>query len=318
MLAEFFLTPEAFCDSDEGLRKLQACIFPFGNVPVALICQLGGEDWVNAISNKIARIHNSNHRLLAMDLFKKVCDNVSVVRPHDDNIPSDEASWIDRAKRSHQELELDGIVVSDGLPSTPGGCTKLANFVLPEFWSDFGNPRLVGRETNTQKAALRSFCAFSDWIILRMPQIRGGNDDEIVTVKQVVRLATSLSDGYQKSSVELQFPLSERANDPDRVFRSVIGELREVVVSGVDLKVTMLIENSFINREILGGEYTTESSGEKKQRARWLMTMNHVAVGGRRDRDRDDSNSWNLYSRHVASERLEKLNAIQSIRSETI
>jgi len=320
MLSEFFLTPEAFCDSDDGLRGLRACLFPFGNTPVALICQLGKDRWTKATSGKIARIQNQNHRLLAMDLFKKVCDDISVIRPLEGDAPSNELSWVDRAKQSSKSLALDGIIVSDGQTTSSDGCTNLPDFILPDFWSDFGNPRLVRRNTNAQKSVLRSFCAFSDWIIVRMPQIRGGSDDEIVTVKQVVQLATSLPNGYRKSAIEVQFPLSERASsNPGRVFRSVIRELRELKVSESELRVTMLpVVRSFVNREILGGEYTSISSGERKQRARWLMTMNHVAVGGGRDDDRDEANSWNLYSRQEASERLKALNALTPLDSETV
>lgn len=320
MLAEFFLTPEVFCDSDEGLRDLQTCLFPFGNTPVALICQLG-DHWKKAIVDKIVRIPNQNHQHLAMTLFEKVCEDIAVARPAGGNAPPDEPSWIRTAQQSHRVLELDGVVVSDNLPNPPNECTTLAEFVVPPFWEDYPNPRFIQRDVGAQESVLRPFCAFSDWIIVRMPQIRGGNEDEIVTVKQIIRLATNVPSGFRKSSIELHFPLDERlSRNPKRVMSSVLQELREVAEPNSEVMIKLLPTGSFVNREILGGEFAAVSSGESKMRARWLITMNHVAVGRRRDRDRerDDANSWNLYSRHKADERLKELSEVTPLLTESV
>jgi hypothetical protein len=317
MLCEFFLTPEAFCDSGERLKELRTCLFPFGNTPVALVCQIGSANWIAATANKIARIRDGTHRNLAKDLFQKVCDEISVVRPLDGSLPPDENAWIDAAKRSRRSLGLDGIVVSDNTPTCSADCTMSADFVSAEFWKDYSNPRIVERNTSSQEAVLRSFCTFSHWIIVRMPQLKGGNDDEIVTVKQIVRLATALPHGYRKSDIEIQFPLLGEKS-ADHQMNSVVRELREFSVRDAELRVTMFPEKSFVNRELLGGEFTSVSSGERRKRARWLMTMSHVAVGGRRERNRDDANSWNLYSRRDANERLSQVNTLTPVRSQTI
>lgn len=320
MLAEFFLTPDAFCESYDGLRQLERCLFPFSpNQPsVAIICRLGNQEWTTALGNKIARIENPNHRVLAMELMKRIDSELAVIRPLATPVTSDESSWVSGAAQSKRDLALEGIVVSNEVSISSCDCTKLSDFVRPGFWDDFGNPRQVQRDRAAQARVLRAFCAFTDWIIVRMPQMRGGSDDEIVTVKQIVEMATTLPPGYRKSNVEIQFPLGNRMKDnPDRAFRSVKAELKEVVATGAEIELTMLPVGSFVNRELLGGEYALVSTGDKIPKARWWMTMSHVAVGGRRDaNDRDDANSWNLYSRRDANERLIQLQRVTPLRTE--
>ena len=321
MLAEFFLSPDTFCESDDRLRQLERCLFPFNprQPSVAILCRLGEDKWTTALGQKIARIKNPNHRMLAMDLMKKIISELTVIRPLTRSVTNDESSWVVEARNSHRDLGFEAIVVSSNITTFSDNCTKVGDFVMPGFWEEFGNPRHVGRDKPAQVRVLRSFCAFSDWIIVRMPQIKGGSDDEIVTVKQIVQLATNLPEGFQKSNVEVQFPINDRAkHDPGRVFRAVKAELKDVVVPGSDLRLTMLPVGSFVNREILGGEYTPVSTGDKLLKARWLLTMNHVAVGGRQNPGRDDANSWNLFSRHEANKRLATLNGLAPLQSEIL
>ena len=150
-----------------------------------------------------------------------------------------------------------------------------------------------------------------------MPQIHGGSDDEIVTVKQIVRLATKLPHGFTKSDIELQIPLDSRPNAAE-LLRAVKNELQSVVSPVVNLNAIIIPQGSFVNREMLAGDYAVDSSGNQKRRARWWVTMNHVAVGARRDVGRDDANSWSLYPRRDADWRLSQIDAIASLASATL
>ena len=248
MLAEFFITPDALCESDEMLLELQQCLFPFGNASVALICQLGEKHWENAVVQKIVRIQDKNHREKAMDLFKLILSEIAVTRPAEKPINTDEESWIQAAKKSNEDLCNDGIVVSKSVSEATDACTTSANFVRREFWRPYCNPRRVGRDLKDQATALRSFCAFAEWMVVRLPQVRGGCDDEIVTVRQIIKMANTLPTGYKKSDIEFQFPLDSRAKDSSRqVFQNVKSELSEVLVPNVNLRVTMLAKENFVN-----------------------------------------------------------------------
>ncbi len=200
MLAEVFLTPNSIADScgnagSDFITQLTNCLFPFSTASVVLICKLGGEEWANATARRIARISNPRQREDAMSLFKRIQSDLCVTRPAVTRGSNDEAAWIQAAKISAAQLALHKIVVSDGSPTT-SGIETVASFIKPDFWEAISNPRFVGRDENSQESALRYVCAHSDWLVLRFPQIRGGNDDEIVTVKQILRLTSEVPQGF--------------------------------------------------------------------------------------------------------------------------
>lgn len=284
MLAEFLLTPEALSDNDgrngtDVVRELTECFFPSRATPLALVCKLG-EEWVQAASRKIALISNSSHKQNAMSLFQKLVSEICVDRPSVQLASDNESGWIAAATMSANHVPLSKIIASQQFSPATTLVASIKEFVSHEFWEQFPNPRLVGRNTASQEPVLRAICTHSDWLILRMPQIRGGSDDEVVTVKQIVRLATKLPHGFTKSDIELQIPLDNRPNAAD-LLRAVKYELQSAVSPGVNLKVIVIPQGSFVNREMLAGDYATDSSGNQKRRARWWVTMNHVAVGAR-------------------------------------
>ena len=327
MLAEFFLTPDTFCESDENIRQLQTCLFPFGpNASVGVICHFGESEWEDIVGNRIVRIADHEQRMLAINLFERISDEIAVFRPPIAAPPNNETGWINTAKQSKQNLELDGLVVTQAIVPCPDDCVRLPEFAKSDYWEDFGNPRVVGRDTASQVPVLNSICAHSDWLIVRMPQVKGGNDDEIVTIKQIIQLANRLPAGYKKSDIIVEIPISEGAERAhgeteaaERLMRNVKGELTSEKVAGCDISVAIYPVKSFVNREIVAGEFLYDSDKNAMFKARWYLTMNHVAVSGKDSAKRNDANSWNLYSRAVAAKRLDELAGLKPvIPSETV
>lgn len=319
MLREFLLTPDSISDvSDdnaaETLRDLKTCLFPFAATPTALICNLGGNEWISATSRKIATITDPTHRTLAQGLFTKIVDQVSVSRPRTNHKGSDEADWISSGIKSSTSIPLNGIVVSKDSKAPPDPCMPMVAFVSPEHWQKHPNPRLVGRDRTEQEDVLRTFCTHSDWILIRMPQIRGGSDDEIVTVKQIIKLATDLPSGYKKSDIDLHL-CNIRNIDQHRLVNGVASELGRFLRQGVNVTLTLWPERHFVNREIIGGDYTRTSENETIRRPRWLMTMTHVAVGSRNANNAGEAgNTWSLFPRDQAFKRLEEIDAMPPIQ----
>ncbi len=312
MLAEFLLTPDALSDDDgrngsDVVRELAECLFPSRAVPVALVCKLGGEDWERAASRKIARIGDPNHRHVAMSLFQKLLTQLCVVRPPIPLASDDETGWINAGVMSAAQVPLNNIVVSANC-STPSSIgVSLKNFVSNGFWDGFCNPRLVGRDIATQDQVLRAICTHSDWLILRLPQIRGGSDDEIVTVKQIIRLSNQMPSGFRKTAIELHVCQQSRIRE-ENLIRGISSELSASIRQGVQIRLTIWPERHFVNRELLAGEYTWTSQGDKVGRPLWLITMSHVAVGGRQAANAGEAgNTWNLFPRQKAHERFEQL-----------
>jgi hypothetical protein len=312
MLTEFLLTPDAFVQtgdaaSSDPLRELQDCLFPFNAVSPVLLCQLGGDEWRRAIGQRVAKIANVNQRTKAQSLLVKILDQIAVIRPGPERAGDCETDWIAAGQLSAKKVPLERIVVCNGatLPKNTG--VTLKEFTRSDFWQPYGNPRLVGRNLDAQAATLRALCTHADWLVVRLPQIRGSGDDEIVSAKQIIELATDLPAGFTKSAVELH--ICQRKGIPDdRLIRQVVGELRHVGKSEVCLDVLLWPEGQILNRELLAGTYAKTSVGELHRRALWWLTMTHVAVGGKSPHG-DDANAWSLFSRVQANTRLVALTA---------
>jgi hypothetical protein len=312
MLTEFLLTPDVLADSDgrdgsDVVRELKTCLFPFAGASIALVCKLGGEEWTRAVSRRVARIANTNHRQLAMSLLTHVVEQLSVTRPAVPRRSDDEVGWIDAGVQSSAQVPLARIVVSGrSAPPTPLEAS-LREFVSPAFWERLPNPRLVGRDTAAQEEVLRAICAHSDWLLMRLPQIRGSSDDEVVTVKQIVRLSNNLPAGFRRSHIDLHVCLAR--NIPERrLVHAVSGELRPFIQRGARIELTVWPQDHFINRELIGGDYATTAPGTTIRKALWLVTMSHVAVGGTHAALAGGAgNTWSLFPRNAAHTRMSEI-----------
>ncbi len=323
MLAEFFMTPDAMTDAYGGdgidaVRELTGCFFPTRATPLSLLCKLGDE-WEKATSMKIARIANVNHRQAAMDLFKRLMSShLYVSRPTVSEGIKTENDWIAAGVASNRQAPMSKIVVSDQATVPESVGTSIRDFVSDLFWEDLSNPRLVGREVVTQEQTLTAICTHSDWLLMRLPQIRGGNDDEIVTVKQIIRLSNDLPVGFRKTEIDLHVCMQR--NIPEQtLIRAISSELSTLVKQGAQIQLTIWPEKHFVNRELLGGDNTKTSSGTIIRRPLWLITMTHVAVGSRAAANAGEAgNTWSLFSRKKAHERYEQMNNEKPLRVEVL
>lgn len=323
MLAEFLLTPDAMVDTYGGdaldaVRELTDCFFPSRATPLALVCKLGDE-WEKATSVKIARIANVNHRQAAMNLFKRLMSShLYVPRPMVSEGIKTENEWIMAGVTSNQNTPMNKIVVSDRASPPINLGASIRDFVSDLFWEEFPNPRLVARELITQEQTLRAICTHSEWLIMRLPQIRGGSDDEIVTVKQIVKLSNQLPVGFRKTFIDLHVCLQKRIPEQNLI-SGISWQLNSFVRQDVKIQLSIWPEKHFVNRELLGGDNTKTSPGEIVRRPLWWITMNHVAVGSLAAASAGEAgNSWNLFPRKKAYERYEKMSQETPLRSEIL
>lgn len=321
MLAEFFFTPDALADEDgrngtDVIRELEQYFFPFRSVPVALLCKLG-DQWEVAASRRIARIKNHNHRTDAMAMLQKL-SQLYVERPIPTAQANTEIEWVNAGLGSISQVPIDKIIVSSNTTPTSKAVASLKDFVTEGFWKPFENPRLVGRDSYSQEKVLRAICTHSDWMILRLPQIRGGSDDEIVTVKQIVKLSNQLPPGFRKTAIDVQVCMQK--NIPERnLFGGIASELSAFVKQGIQIRLTIWPEKHFVNRELIAGEFAKTSPGTLVPKPLWYITMTHVSVGSRDAASAGESgNTWSLFSRQKAFERHEQLSAHTPLRSEML
>lgn len=323
MLAEILLTPDSLADDDgrngvDVIREIGHCLFPSRATCVALVCKLGGQEWERATSRKIARIENINHRLEAMSLFQKLLSQYTVTRPLIPLPSNDESGWISSGVKSAAHVPLDKIVVSSkAVPPDQLG-VSIKDFLTDAFWEPYDNPRLVGREILAQEQVLRAICTHSDWLILRLPQIRGGSDDEIVTVKQIIKLSNQLPAGFRKTVIELHVCKQQNISERNLI-GGISGELSAFLHQGLQIRLTIWPERHFVNRELLAGEFAKSSPGHLVHRPLWWITMTHVAVGSIKAANAGEAgNTWSLFSRPKAHARFEQIMDCSPLWSELL
>jgi hypothetical protein len=323
MLAEFLLTPDALADDDgrngvDVVHEIAQCLFPSRAVPVALVCKLGGEDWEKATSRKIARITNPTHRYEAMSLYQKLLSQLCVTRPPIPLCTDDEAGWVNAGVTSASRVPMDRIVVSAKLAPPPEIGVSVSGFLADAFWEQFENPRLVGRDTASQEKVLRAVCTHSDWLTVLLPQIRGGSDDEIVTLRQIIKLSNEQPAGFSKTAIELHVCMQPRISE-NNLISGISDQLSTFVRQGIQIRLTIWPERHFVNRELLAGQLARTSPGDLVPRPLWWITMTHVAVGSRAAANAGEAgNTWSLFSRLKAHARFEQIKSGSPIRSDLV
>jgi hypothetical protein len=151
--------------------------------------------------------------------------------------------------------------------------------------------------------------------MLRLPQVRGGSDDEIVTVKQIIKLSNQLPAGFRATAIDLHVCIQPRISEHN-LMNGISGELSTFVRQGIQIRLTIWPERHFVNRELLAGEFAKTSPGDLSPRPLWWITMTHVAVGSRAAANAGEAgNTWSLFSRPKAHERFEQIKADSPIRS---
>jgi hypothetical protein len=138
-----------------------------------------------------------------------------------------------------------------------------------------------------------------------LPQIRGGVDDEIVTLKQVLKLASRKLPGQAKSSVELHICKQEKIPDI-RLKNSIDDELSVFRNNFSEVVVRFFPKKTFTDRQIFGGEWARMPSGQRSRRVRWLVTMSHVAIGNSHESSTEPC-TWSLFDRKAAHARLKQI-----------
>jgi hypothetical protein len=309
MLAEFILTPDIFSANEDILRgrlsDLREVLLPRGSVPKFVICQLGSDKWQTAVGGKIAAIRNPELRSNAKALFERLVAEVSVVRPlSKSETPKSESDWIYVGERSSRQIGLDGIVASESSSKTEL-VLSIEKFVSDEYCERFKNPRFVARSEEAQIESLRTLCFHSEWMILRLPQIRGGTDDEIVTLKQVLKLASARLPEQTKCSVEIHVCRQVKIPD-DRLKNSITDELSGFLNNLAEVDVKLFPERAFTDRQVFAGEWAPMPNDQRLRRVRWLVTMTHVAIGKRRESSSEPC-TWSLFDRKSAHARYQEL-----------
>ena len=308
MLSEIAITPSAFNwglqeESMDWVGELERVLFPrVGDVPLVL-CDLRNGEWFKSVARSIAMISNSSQRGRAQSLLSKLRDNLMSI-PRNSALPDspcDESMWIAEAIAANSILPI-------GMAFTTSPDARIRTLHPSRIGSDeidhqLESSRYVPRELNSQVVQLRNLLWHSHWAIVRFPQIRGGDDDEIQTVKQVAELlGRSVCSSPSSTVRQLEVQLNPEALGAYS-FQNVEKHFRDWRIGGVAISLTVS-RAKYVNRELIAGDLDS-SDAKKIKRARWYLTMQHVAI--KRSDSSVENNIWNYFGRRKAHERWQKI-----------
>jgi hypothetical protein len=140
----------------------------------------------------------------------------------------------------------------------------------------------------------------ADWCIAELPFIKGGSDDEVVTLKQLIDVIRDLP---RKKPFELDL-VTKLEDKPAFWAGNVKEELRQTLKQSSVIKIRVFALSRYIDRYFTVGKSVTIAQGESKREVCRCIAVQHVAIGGNRH---SESNNWNLCNSIDTNSRYEKL-----------
>ncbi|WP_164104435.1 hypothetical protein [Candidatus Laterigemmans baculatus] len=310
MIYDVVITPEAFEEIAkqvgpvDGLEALEQLLFPpridYLNV---LVSDPHAEHWWKDVESRVYRLP-PQARDRALSLLARINDVVLSHRTSSLKVPKSEDQWI-RFSRRRENGHIDWIFASR---ADPGGDASVVGTdkVRDLEWIRRSLPfqMSVSRSVDGQKRLLQKLCDHSDWCVAQLPYIKGGDSgDEIVTVKQLIRIAC----GSDRSTRPFALDLLCKPGD-ERKAIGIRDVLRSMSLSSerlVDVRVYW--DEEALDRNFLAGTFQEMSDGTLRRRPRWLVAAQHVAVGKNGD---GQKSTWTLRDRtdvEAEHHRLESL-----------
>lgn len=306
MLSEIAISPSAFryaiAKSDiDWIRELNSLLFPRScDVPIAISEDSCGH-WRREIGKAICLIPDSNKRYAAQALLSKLINEPLLVsRKLSAATPdfSDE-EWFKALESANTNCHIKAFL---GLLSDPTNLRFKPEDITDEYFDQIGQSQAnVPCNVAFQESALQSVLAHADFLVIRFPQIRGGGDDEIFSVRSFAGLMDR--DGclsVRPKVVKLILnPFSLKAN----TISNLLTEIENWKLSRVSVQLYEA-EMKYLNRELIAGKFVNFGA-QLVEKPRWYITMQHVATQHRLGET--DQNTWSFFGAKKAFDRIEEL-----------
>lgn len=316
MIHGIFLTPQAFDElgrthgEHDGLEALKQVLFPTRSVcDNVLLVDPQSDNWWRQVM-KMARSLPAQSRYKAFDLLQKVETRALARVRCSRDVPQREQQWVKLATKETSEL-VDWVLCSRESQETDENMRVFAcDRIHDEGWTADAFPWQsdVPRTWAGQRRLLHKLCELSDWCVVELPYLRGGDDDEIVTAKQLAQLASQRAVPSGKHFT-LDVICRKKGIKESKVVRNIRKSLEETVTSpDREVRIRVFGDHAALNRNILAGTSREVADGKKTRTPRWLIRAQHVAVG--KLSSRDDStgdNNWSLDSAQAAKRKWEAI-----------
>ncbi|XZE18626.1 hypothetical protein SH449x_003923 [Pirellulaceae bacterium SH449] len=292
MLTEFAFTPSVFDENahedkdawQDQLRELRSAMFPRTSAWPVVVSDLFSGSWSSHIEAYVGQISDHRAKKACRELMTGI-QRMLVLRPDCREWPhDDDAQWCREAIAASSVEPIERIV---SVPSTKNSSANEFTVVrsLDEvteagFWRGIdsdASPKMVIAE---QVDLLRKLCLHSQWVAIVNPYGFGNEQDFAL---QLLTMALNRDPAFGPIHFELH------SEDPDVNDTNERAIRRQNVANHMTRRIQPLlcrictVELYFwpklLDRILVAGHYTRESSGQKRKAARWGVSMSHVARG---------------------------------------
>ncbi|MEQ8788957.1 MAG: hypothetical protein RIC55_21780 [Pirellulaceae bacterium] len=294
MLKEIAFTPAVFDESAQSdksdwrdqLKELLGVLAPKGSVCPVIVSNLYGSSWYHEIERSLKSVEDHKLKAVCQAIMEKMKDRL-VSRPACSDYPMDDATWCREALASHAIEPIDRIVATNetrvALIEEASEVRGLDEIEHAGFWHGVNVRAWPEPFFEDQIVLLRKLCIHSEWIALSSPY---ANTTEMDFTIEFLRTALSRPVGFQPVEIEIHFDnwnrgssspglLDDRTQKQAIAARFIAHKLTRMLPSSSTVQ--FFCWEKLLERTLIAGDFTTDGNGVKRRRARWGLSMTHVA-----------------------------------------
>ncbi|MFN3152905.1 hypothetical protein [Bremerella sp.] len=294
MLKEIAFTPGVFdeeaqpdkSDWRDQLKELLSILAPKTGVCPIVISNLYDSGWYWEVERTLKSVEDPKLKPVCQGILTKMKDRL-VKRPYRLNYPEDDAGWCREALASHAIDPIDRVVATSQTRATLADeCPDVRGIDELEdagFWHDINDRASPEAFFEDQIVLLRKLCLHSDWIAYCSPY---ANSSEMDFTIEFLKAATSRPHGFEPVEIEIHFdnwdrgrsmagPQTERRTKQDRLAQFVKQSLDGILCTSNT--VHFFCWEKLLERTLIAGDFRIDGDGKRRRRARWGLSMTHVA-----------------------------------------
>lgn len=278
MLTEFAFTPSIFDEEAhedkelwrDQLKELGRNMFPRVAAWPVIVSDLYGASWYPTVKTLIDTMEDKRAKILCEGILTNIQKSL-VSRPVRGDWPDEDIKWGREAISSHQQVPIERIVANTETRNSLHGEFNLIRS-LDEvegggFWNGIAadaSPKMI---INDQVELLKKLWIHSEWIALINPFSCGNEQDFGL---KLLEMALGRLPDFGSPSFELH-------GQDDRKWMNITTQVLNRLSAGQSID--MYLWPKLLDRLVIAGSFTNESDGTKKKKARWGISMSHVAHG---------------------------------------
>lgn len=297
MIHTVFITPDAFeklClqnGEHSGLDDLRELLFPRRSEANVLLTDPHDANWFDDVLKR-ARKLPQHSRDRAFSFLKKLHDESLVGWKSGSLLPTNEAEWIRMV--NSQKIKLIDLILSSTEKSSGESLQPVSRLSDDEWIKDqFPVIRKVCRTSDSQLPIFQKFLLNADWCLAELPNMKGGRNDEISTVHQLINVIGSLP---RVNQFALDLVIKGHARDED-LYTRLRAQLKAALKGQDRINLRVYTVPSCLDRNFLSGSTHNCAGNQIERKVRWCISAQHVAIN--RDNSLQES-TWALLSKKQA------------------